>query len=489
MSTNSEQPRSDVSEQSTSTIDAGFKSTVKSQESTLVHNTVIRPKSLKVVEKVQLQVASQVVPSAPKPAPTAQMSLTSRPITLPPRPQPGRKPMQDTHGTKRQEQNRCAQRNFRKRKAENLDQLKQENEEIRREKQELEVRYQGLHLDSERVARETRATLANLEQQVQDHLEARQNAEQEVLKIRGELDAMRKELVEQRKLSSTSRQASSTPQYTTNMPTPVIPSPIMLPPMQVRNCGTCEPKNCLCFAESVNLPDNDAPVVSSTAVTDQDLAIDFTSWRGPSSSKAPPPPQKLAPGTCERCQVDPEQRAYCLGMAQQRPTFESHKPMAFDETEFNIQPLTKRPRLDSPSDIQHARFAIPCMDAYPLYKQFRPIASSVTEDMLRNEVLRKQMLSSTKLPNPSQPPPPRIETSAEAGVVVHMNDGGVTKDGQRFSAQEVDLCQVLATLHQQGSSSGSRTSVGSRSISGRSEGGNSYSSSGSSSGRNRLGWE
>lgn len=67
---------------------------------------------------------------APSPGPGTPGSITSREWVIPPRPKPGRKPATDMPPTKRKAQNRAAQRAFRERRAQRVQELEEQIKEI-----------------------------------------------------------------------------------------------------------------------------------------------------------------------------------------------------------------------------------------------------------------------------------------------------------------------------------------------------------------------
>ncbi|OQD72725.1 hypothetical protein PENDEC_c019G00784 [Penicillium decumbens] len=67
---------------------------------------------------------------APSPGPGTPGSITSKEWVIPPRPKPGRKPATDTPPTKRKAQNRAAQRAFRERRAQRVQELEEQMKEI-----------------------------------------------------------------------------------------------------------------------------------------------------------------------------------------------------------------------------------------------------------------------------------------------------------------------------------------------------------------------
>ena len=77
--------------------------------------------------------------------------LTSKQWVLPPRPKPGRKPSLDTPTTKRKAQNRAAQRAFRERKANKIQELELSIGELKLERNNLEIGLTNLNNDHNRL--------------------------------------------------------------------------------------------------------------------------------------------------------------------------------------------------------------------------------------------------------------------------------------------------------------------------------------------------
>lgn len=127
------------------------------------------------------QVLSSVVDgqqSLPKPSQPVAMGPMSVGVVVPPRPKPGRKPIEPAHAQdRRRVQNRMAQRNFRDKRQQKLQEAQEENEKMKTERdtermemaRERETLRQQLKQANERAEaerQESRARIAALEQQL-----------------------------------------------------------------------------------------------------------------------------------------------------------------------------------------------------------------------------------------------------------------------------------------------------------------------------------
>lgn len=127
-------------------------------------------------------------------SPSVALRLTSKEWVIPPRPKPGRKPATDVPPTKRKAQNRAAQRAFRERRAAKVgeleEQMKEKEEAVAREKNELQTRIGSLEASVERFKGEVLAwqeKCYTLEQGFQGERKLREEAERKMLKLRREV--------------------------------------------------------------------------------------------------------------------------------------------------------------------------------------------------------------------------------------------------------------------------------------------------------------
>lgn len=150
------------------------------------------------------------------------------------------------------------------------------------------------------------------------------------------------------------------------------------------NCGLCwDSSNCICDDTQTSLQ----PV------------------------KAMPPPAKIKPGTCEQCQLNPEQKAYCEGLALQTKA---------EREMVEGQPDPKRSRTEG-QDI-----TMGCADAFAVYKQvsIKPGRQASFDDVYNTFM--------------SSNPPSRGGTDA------FTNDTEIKP--RQFSAYETNIAAVLTTL-------------------------------------------
>lgn len=128
--------------------------------------------------------------------PPRTASITQKEWIVPPRPKPGRKPATDVPPTKRKAQNRAAQRAFRERRAAKVEeleeQMKQTEESVAKERNEMGSRITRLEADVERFKGEVvawQSRYQTLEQQLECERREKEDAEKEMARLRDEASA------------------------------------------------------------------------------------------------------------------------------------------------------------------------------------------------------------------------------------------------------------------------------------------------------------
>ncbi|QDS68859.1 hypothetical protein FKW77_007364 [Venturia effusa] len=129
--------------------------------------------------------------------------------------------------------------------------------------------------------------------------------------------------------------------------------------------------------------------------------------------KPMPQPAKIMPGTCEQCQLDPEQKAYCEGLALQTKVAREL---------VDGQPDPKRTRIQG----RGQDITMGCADAFAVYKQVssRPGRQASFEDVYKTFM--------------NSGPPSRRGTEA------FISDAEIKP--RQFSAYETNIAAVLTTL-------------------------------------------
>ncbi|KAL9126089.1 MAG: hypothetical protein Q9217_004805 [Psora testacea] len=116
------------------------------------HDPIISANPSQILTPTASSTINKPVTIAPTPGSNLRpIIFTNREWVVPPRPKPGRKPAGDAPPTKRKAQNREAQRAFRERRAAKVgeleEQLKETEEEAKREREGLRARVEQLHDD------------------------------------------------------------------------------------------------------------------------------------------------------------------------------------------------------------------------------------------------------------------------------------------------------------------------------------------------------
>ncbi|KAF2140204.1 uncharacterized protein K452DRAFT_52692 [Aplosporella prunicola CBS 121167] len=305
---------------------------------------------------------------APTPGPSAYITpaMSQGPCgnnyVIPPRPKPGRKPATDDPPSKRKQQNREAQRAFRQRKTQKMEETnrdlqiacearKQESEAHQREVANLNgilaeerVRSEGLKQKVDQLTSDNDNLRRDFAQVQERLLKLERDAElQRRLPPQDQLTppAWRGELDEPSAISAPT--SDSRPDVNVSSGTTSVPQgAITLPPL-VRSetsapkdgCGKCADNgDCPCVDSLVDFGAPARPLPPARDVIKdsqpsrmepeqnyEEMEMDFTylSKRpGPSSRpSAMEPPCK--PGTCDACMKDPLQKRFCETLARERP--------------------------------------------------------------------------------------------------------------------------------------------------------------------------
>ncbi|KAF2436796.1 hypothetical protein EJ08DRAFT_3240 [Tothia fuscella] len=174
-----------------------------------------------------------------------------------------------------------------------------------------------------------------------------------------------------------------------------------------QSCGFCgtDRSNCLC---------------ADTAAAKGDRPTLASYGSGPAQTLMGPP--KIKPGSCVECQQNPEQKAYCEQLAQEREQ---------DRAQPDGQPAAKRPRSNRNNP------SVPCASAFQLYKHYSGSGNNRTPSY--DEIYQDLTAS-----NPG----------SQRGTGIQ----GMERHRQ-FSAFETDIATVIANLRHHDSSSASSQSM------------------------------
>ena len=296
--------------------------------------------------QLQLPPTQPAQPAQPAPAPVRKGPIRAA-ITLPPRAKPGRKPMNtDDASDRRKMQNREAQRHFRDKRAQKVQELTNSIEEQRRASELAQQEAANkLHAKQERInalLRDIRAAndlAASLQQQLDEERKLRQAAESEVMHSR-ELHS--------RSVSERMGFPNSVVQTVgTSMALPPISNAMNTSMNHGHASQAPDP-----YAEheidvtaqwlSKNLPaaNNQADWISSDMDVDkpEDDKCGFCTDSGPcpcreDNSRKPKP--TLAPGGCDACIADPERAARCKALAEKSEV--TQRPDQFTTTNGGSQ--------------------------------------------------------------------------------------------------------------------------------------------------------
>ncbi|KAK7545039.1 uncharacterized protein J3D65DRAFT_599631 [Phyllosticta citribraziliensis] len=391
---------------------------------------------------------------------------------IPPRPKPGRKPATDDPPSKRKQQNREAQRAFRQRKTQKMEEVNSELQRVLDERRGQSDQHQrevaGLNtaLTAERSRSE--ALQSQVDTLTADKEGMRQQldfVQEKLAKLERDLDYFRR-LPPHNQLTppawrpeheestlAESRGETSAP----SAPPPHQSTAITLPPL-VRSkraapkdgCGKCADNgDCPCvdslvdFSGSSRPSRNQAKELEIPAVQphEDEMEIDFTNF-----GKKPPPPGVMEPpckpGTCDACMKDPLQKRFCETLARERP-FITNKSSLFASMrkDDDGQAAVKRQRLTT-----EQQESIDCAEAYKRF--FRDANLPVDQE---HPAWMRELITL-----------PPTKNDAIRLHQLHQE----AKEKRKMSAYELDMASVLNVLKKadtrhsvDASSEQSRTSI------------------------------
>ena len=384
-------------------------------------------------------------------------ALLSKTYVIPPRPKPGRKPVTDTPQTKRKEQNREAQRAFRERRAARVGELEDELAGKQKAWSEREATLERALLEQQQSFRSQLEALQNQQDELQRALDHERRVR---MRVEDELQVLKKEAKRYSASSMTSYPSGGSTPWSGRAGSPVAHSKTSQlssrsdagrQPSNADafdpNCRRCENGGtCACLEEKL------AGVTTMDTPRDAEpMEIDFTTStpakrystvQAMSTTRAadyaphdasppsepcgfctdsqncvcntysePSNPIKLAPvrepGSCDKCQQDPERARFCQMLAQAPPLAPSASAAAG-------KPNTQLPSIDE-------RMAMSCDKAY---------------DTLSREPAFRDRRNSLSFINQFRARP--------AGPARRGTDEMIHLAGQ--SALEVDIAGVLAAM-------------------------------------------
>jgi TolA-binding protein len=266
----------------------------------------------------------------------------------PPRAKPGRKPMNDNPIDKRKTQNRASQRAFRERKAEQIRKaetdvrdMKLENNELRQQVHQLQERYSLLE-----------GQAAPLQSRIQEQ-------DRELALLRQELKDTQHRLATVDAARSVEPHPIQEPvAFSQNLPV----SPPASLSMSGGGCGRCNDSGrCPCVDDYIqdDIPPNSS-VRSPSPVSRAPAPVDFTSFGKETSSQKP-----SGPGTCAKCQADPNQRKWCMTLAKESKTGQDQ---SVNQTKSPATRSSHRKVASIPNDLDSRQY-VRCSEAYPILRK------------------------------------------------------------------------------------------------------------------------
>ncbi|KAK0663089.1 AP-1-like transcription factor [Lasiodiplodia hormozganensis] len=366
---------------------------------------------------------------------------------IPPRPKPGRKPATDDPPSKRKQQNREAQRAFRQRKTQKmeetnrelqraLDERRQQTEAHQREVTHLNAALQDERQRSDGLQRK-------VDQLTSDNDSMRQQLEfmqDKLLKLERDIEYYRR-LPPQNQLTPPAWRGDADDQPAPNAeargdqaPTTAPPSasnPITLPPL-VRSehaapkdgCGRCADNgDCPCVDSLVDFSGSNRPGRPAPD-DDEEMEIDFTNFgKRPAATRPSTMEPPCKPGTCDACMKDPLQKRFCETLARERPINRSFQmPYASAKADDGGQASVKRQRLSLQSE------SIDCAEAYRRY--FRAANLPVNEE---HPAWMRELITL---------PPTRNDSIR----LQQLKAADEAKKKRHMSAYELDMASVLNVL-------------------------------------------
>ncbi|KAL5383729.1 hypothetical protein DPSP01_005833 [Paraphaeosphaeria sporulosa] len=396
---------------------------------------------------------------------------TSGSYVVPPRPKPGRKPATDEPASKRKAQNRESQRAFRARKAAKLTEMQEQADVMsRKHREELNEMVAEQH----RLNSEYNNCLTQLEE-AKENLQ-RVTKERDYWKDRSSQIEAQHNTLQQRLREQNYPLNPYSDQATVFFPQQSSPTRSSIgsfsgysspKSMTQLGCGNCKPGDCACIAEFSQAPNpfaGNVPVIqppSQTSFVDPfaDREIDFTaqfSKRGRADQQlsgtllaqsnepdskcgfctdesnclcrdqtlqfqdVPPTDDslsvKLGPGSCDACQTNPKQRAWCQRVAQLKK--EEFRPPATSRNSSVSSTLeTMEPHIPDASTPYGAKQTLGCSEAFKLFDG----RISMDQDKL-------DWISNLR----------RVPSQGRRDTMMHAS--------RQYSAIELDTAGIIATL-------------------------------------------
>ncbi|KAF2084601.1 hypothetical protein K490DRAFT_68536 [Saccharata proteae CBS 121410] len=414
---------------------------------------------------------------------------------VPPRPKPGRKPATDDPPSKRKQQNREAQRAFRQRKTQKMEET---NRELQRaieartkETDEHKRELSQLHT----VIAEERARSAELEKKV-DQLVRDYSGQQQLLGLKDEtIVDLKRELDFYRQQRQPPQNQLTPPQLREEPPAalgnpssearveikasissapsasqqPTISSITLPPPVRskksvVDGCGKCtDTGECPCVDDLMDFSPSARPAPASSSLTQvlqrsaassrdvhmsdtpstpnfEEYEIDFTSLAKPKqpanpSARLSTMEPSCKPGTCDDCMKDPLQKRFCETLARERPFATNNsaiaRNMASVVNRSNTLPSIEGAEPPAKRPRLETQRSIDCAQAYRRYFQKSHLPLDSEHPQWMTELVT--------LP-PSQKQMDRLTRLSGPSS---RGDGG---DKRHMSAYELDMASVLNVL-------------------------------------------
>lgn len=403
---------------------------------------------------------STPVPLAPGPGlspyitPAMNQGPCGNSYVIPPRPKPGRKPATDDPPSKRKQQNREAQRAFRQRKTQKMEETNRDLQHALDERRAQADSHQREVTNLNGALTEERARSDGLKRKVDqltsDNDTMRQQLDfmqDKLLKLERDMEYYRR-LPPQNQLTPPAWRGDGDDEARGDTgPTSAPPShsaPITLPPL-IRSdiaapkdgCGKCADNgDCPCVDSLVDFSGSNRSARSAqpkdiemreTPTYEDEMEIDFTNFgKRPAASRpsAMEPPCK--PGTCDACMKDPLQKRFCETLARERPINRSFlkRDMSYASAKVDDDghASIKRQRLSVESE------SIDCAEAYRRY--FRSANLPVNEE---HPAWMRELITLPPTRNDSI----RLQQLKEVTEAKHK---------RHLSAYELDMASVLNVL-------------------------------------------
>ncbi|KAL1303948.1 hypothetical protein AAFC00_000398 [Neodothiora populina] len=269
------------------------------------------------------------IPLAKVAIPRKHNGPISKPVALPARPKPGRKPMAEDTDDKRKQQNRHAQRAFRDRRALKVQMIERELETERASRDAERLKWRADLEAKEALIRDQAAEVAALKQalqKMQSSVAAAPEQPYPAVPTPPEDDYDHDNM--ETDFTAMFAKPKAQPQFQPQPARPTQPTifssladddQVMAesPIGSADHCGFCtRPDNCVCMGGQDDTPT--LPPISEQRVT-APLSLNQSSDRNNSSSTPTfleAPTRATGPGSCDMCLADPEKARQCREMAQ-----------------------------------------------------------------------------------------------------------------------------------------------------------------------------